>query len=103
MLADPGALPLRLHALGTDTLAPYAVATAEERAGTGVIARLTSPDGVRIVLFDRHLPLLASYCEDHLGGRLDTLAASPLRSVRILTLRCTRASTPVPAPEPPRR
>jgi hypothetical protein len=85
---DPRARALRLDSLGTDTLAPYSVSVAERAAGHGLLERLRSESGLRLVANDDQLRMLERYCQERLGGRLSRLREQRLRLVTLRTVRC---------------
>jgi hypothetical protein len=85
---DPRALGVRIDSLGTDTLAPYSVSMAERAAGRGLVERLRSRGGLRLVATDAQAAMLERYCAEHFHGRLERLADPPLRSMRLRTVRC---------------
>jgi hypothetical protein len=85
---DPRARALRIDSLGTDTLAPYSVSVAERAAGHGLLDRLRSESGLRLVASDDQLRMLEGYCRERLHGRLARLREQRLQLVSLRTVRC---------------
>ena len=81
----------RFYGLGVFTLAPFSVAYAQEAAGDGFIARLRSDEGSHLIAIERQVALLATYCQEHLGGQLESLSTPPLGTLPMSRQRCTRA------------
>ncbi|WP_162591217.1 hypothetical protein [Variovorax sp. PBL-E5] len=63
--ASQEAMHYQLYGLGVSTLAPFSVASAEERRGRGMVARLLSTEGVPLLATDKSLRLLGDYCREH--------------------------------------
>jgi hypothetical protein len=87
-LRDPRAAGVRIDSLGTDTLAPYSVAMAERAAGRGLLERLRSRSGLRLVATDPQVAMLGRYCAERFHGHLQQLADEPMRTLRLRTVRC---------------
>lgn len=79
---------LRLYGLGTFSLAPFAVARHDDRAGRGLIHRLAGGERVAIVMSDALTPFLAAYCREHVGGRLTDFGKHPTKVIEVHTLQC---------------
>ena len=79
---------IRLHSLDFFTLAPFSVATAEQKAGREMVQRIRTAEGVPIIAIDSFVNNLRIYCKEHLNGRFYEKTAqknSPLiRHVRCL-------------------
>jgi hypothetical protein len=78
----------RLYALGAFTVAPFTVASVEERAGRGLVRRLLSPDGVPIIADGQRRTSLQVYCEQHWHGRLKELSTESHRELTLTRFAC---------------
>lgn len=76
-----------MYQMGVNTLNPNGVAYAEERSGSGFLARLTG-DGLLTVASPRLIALLRTYCEQNLGGEFHLLGESGLASLYMSGQRC---------------
>jgi hypothetical protein len=91
---DPNARLVRLYSLGSDTLAPYAVATAEEKSGRGMIERLRSAEGVSVIAAQERIEMLHKYCQEHLDGTLSAIETFHTSSMTVRRIRCEPAPLP---------
>ena len=82
----------RMYGLGVFTLAPFSVGIAETRTGNGIIARLASAEGVRMIADQRQIDLLSVYCVEHFGTKLEELPTPPLGKLRVSRQRCRNQS-----------
>ncbi len=85
---------LKILSLGVFTFAPFAIALAEEKAGNGLIAQLTSSGGVLISASDGRLKLLATYCSEHLNTQVEVTVVYEPWSV--YKLKCRAPWTTLP-------
>jgi hypothetical protein len=79
---------IRIYGLGTATLAPMSVATADERAGSGFLARLRSRAGIQLIANRRDQSLLDTYCNEHYGVRLKLSVAKQTALWTVLNASC---------------
>ena len=59
---------IKIYGLDSFTLAPFSVATAEQKAGRGMIQRLRTSEGLPIIAYDEDIDSLRIYCGEHLNG-----------------------------------
>lgn len=85
---NASAMSYRLYALGAFTLAPFSVASLEEKAGTGFLSRLTTDEGISITATDKETRLLATYCRERLGSSLVELGGAPRKATMVRQVRC---------------
>jgi hypothetical protein len=91
-VSNPDLEKTSMVALGVFTFAPFAVAKAEEQSGNGLVAHLRSAEGILISANDSLLKLLAVYCAEHYGERLDT---ATVYESKLWTVRHVRCITPL--------
>ena len=72
----------RIYGLGVFTLTPFSVATADERAGKGMLARLRSEAGIPLIATSSLQSLLNIYCTEHYGT---PLRLSPVKKLELWT------------------
>lgn len=80
-----------LFALGVMTYAPFSVALAEDNAGRGFLERLQSENGIRILADDLKVPLMRSYCWEHLSTQLKTSKPPGDEHPYLRILHCSRS------------
>ncbi|MGO4395000.1 hypothetical protein AB4Z46_26955 [Variovorax sp. M-6] len=83
------AMNYRFYGLGVSTLAPFAVARSESRAGRGLLVRLRSPEGVPIFANSVLLSMLKTYCSEHFDGRFESVGTPPKGSIAPTWYRCS--------------
>jgi hypothetical protein len=88
MAKDPHFRGLRIYPLGVFTHAPFSVATAEEKAGRGMIDRLRSVAGVSIIASQHNLDQLHLWCREHLNGQFREIVAQRAPSVTVRQVWC---------------
>ena len=82
----------QLYGLGVSTLAPFSRASVEQNAGRGLLARLTSEQGVAIIADEGNIERLRVYCQEHMRGELQKLSSQRYGDVVVQWQRCE--STP---------
>jgi hypothetical protein len=80
---------ISLYGLGVFTLAPFSVASKEERAGYGLMVRLSSASGVPIVASPERIEMLGRYCKERLGRDLVVLKSQATQTFTVRTMRCS--------------
>ena len=86
--AADAAMSYRLAALGVFAPAPFSVAYAEQAAGRGLMERLVSADGLRVIATDRHIGYLEIYCRERLQGVLTAMGAEHFGDLTVRRLHC---------------
>ena len=61
---------IRFYGLDSFTLAPFSVASTEQKAGRGMLERLRTATGISIIASPKRLEMLRIYCREHLNGQL---------------------------------
>jgi hypothetical protein len=78
----------RIYGLGVLTLAPFTVATADELAGKGLLARLLSEAGVPLIATSYFQSLLKVYCIEHYGSPLRLSVARKTELWTVMNASC---------------
>jgi hypothetical protein len=79
------------YSLGQMTLAPYSFSFAEEFSGDGLVSRLLTENGINLLAFDYHLPMLGTYCMEHHNRLLQSSWSAPTPAIGApvyATVRC---------------
>jgi hypothetical protein len=82
----------RIYGLGVLTLAPFSVATADERANRGLLVRLRSEAGIPLIAGPTDLSLLNTYCMEHYGVPLRTELANRTELWTVRNASCPGAA-----------
>ncbi|MGH8559419.1 MAG: hypothetical protein ACRESZ_18620 [Methylococcales bacterium] len=82
------AMSYQLVGLGVFTLAPFSVASAQERIGHGITKRLVEESGVPVVANEQRFGFLGTYCKEHLNGELKEISRQYYGQVIISWRRC---------------
>lgn len=78
----------RLYSLGVMTLAPFSVASDEEKAGQGIIDCLLGESGLSVIAKETRVESLEKYCKEHLSGELKEVSVEQYGRVKISRYRC---------------
>ena len=84
----------RIYGLGVLTLAPFSAASADERAGKGLLARLRSEAGILLIATSFSQSLLNTYCIEHFGVPLRVAASTKTELWTIVNASCGAAAGP---------
>jgi hypothetical protein len=79
---------LQIYSLGVETLAPYSLAVAEEHAGGGMVDRLQTAEGVRMIALPVRIELLDIFCRERFGKTLHMMRSYRTTSVTVQQVRC---------------
>jgi hypothetical protein len=82
----------RIYGLGVFTLAPFSVASEDERTNRGLLARLRSEAGVPLIATSYYESLLDTYCDEHYGTRLRLTASAKTSLWEIKNASCTASA-----------
>jgi hypothetical protein len=89
VLAPQSALGgLQIYGLGTTTLAPFSRAAVEEKSGRGFLKRLQSDAGVPLIVNASYLPMLSTYCLQHLGTEMHEVQTRKVEGISIRWMAC---------------
>ncbi|SHM81274.1 hypothetical protein [Bradyrhizobium lablabi] len=78
----------RIYGLGVFTLAPFSVASEDERTTRGLLARLQSEAGVPLIATSYYESLLNTYCTEHYGTHLRLTASTKTSLWEIKNASC---------------
>ena len=92
LVTNPTLMKLRMFGLGGFTLAPFAVAVAEEKAGAGLVSRLRSANGILISTDEGSLKLLGNYCREHYGDAIEAIVTHKTDLWTVYNVKCTAPS-----------
>lgn len=87
---SPEARKIKFYRLDTFMFAPYSNASAEAKAGNGLIESLQEPQGIRIVLSRQQYQMLQIYCREHYGGRLLVRTVYIGAATAVQQMRCDK-------------
>jgi hypothetical protein len=80
---------LKFYSLGWNTPAPYSVSAYEEKSGHGFVKQLLQPGGMLIFAkAETQGKLLANYCAERLGGKLEQADFDKFESFTLLKVQC---------------
>jgi hypothetical protein len=82
----------RIYGLGVFTLAPFSVASEDERTTRGLLARLQSEAGVPLIATNYYESLLSTYCIEHYGAHLRLTALTKTGLWEIKNASCTASA-----------
>ena len=89
---DRGPKMTKIYGMGVFNAAPNTISQQEERAGRGLVSRLTGETGVIMFASDRHVRLLETYCRERLAAPLELMASQATESFVLRRFRCSKAS-----------
>ncbi|WP_397451936.1 hypothetical protein [Pseudomonas sp. NA-150] len=89
----PLASSLRLYGLGVFTLAPFSVASQDQKNGDGIIDLLKKGIAIPIVGTEQNFASLGKYCEEHLNRKLMPYKPQTIDQVQVTWIRCEAGST----------
>jgi hypothetical protein len=79
---------IKFYGLDSFTHAPFSVASAEQKAGRGILERLRTAAGIPIVASPERIEMLRIYCKERLKGQLRGIIAYQTRSLTVQQVRC---------------
>jgi hypothetical protein len=82
------AMSYRLFSLGWSTLAPFSVASAEQKVGHGMTDLLVGENGVQIIANEQRFGFLVTYCRERLHGDLKELSTQQYGQIQVSRRRC---------------
>jgi hypothetical protein len=82
----------RIYGLGVFTLAPFSVASEDERTTRGLLARLQSEAGVPLIATSYYESLLSTYCIEHYGAPLRLTSLTKTGLWEIKNASCTASA-----------
>lgn len=86
--ASSDARSYSLYGLGVFTWAPFSTAYMQQSSGHGLIARLSSTEGVAIIATGYEIGYLKIYCQEHLQGHLEELGSRHYDGTLLRQERC---------------
>ncbi len=94
--ADPQLRQLRIESLAGMALAPWSVSQSLETSGNGMLARLRTAQGIRIIAKPHQLKMLSTYCLERKLGPLRYLAAEEYYGEPVRWVSCSPVDVSVP-------
>ncbi|QDM33298.1 hypothetical protein FNL55_19490 [Tardiphaga sp. vice352] len=85
---EPDVRQTRIYGLGVFTLAPFSVASADERSGRGLLERLRSSPGIPLISTTDYQSLLNTYCIEHFGSPLRMSISTQTKLWSVMNASC---------------
>lgn len=86
--ASSAAMSYQLYGLGVFTLAPFSVATAEQKVGRGMTDLLVGESGLSIIANKQRFGYLNTYCRERLHGDLKEISIQEYGQIQVSQRRC---------------